>query len=118
VSTEPLIGSRCGACDNVAFPPARGCQQCGSQEINEVELARQGHVWAYTVQRFAPKSPPFVVPEGGFKPFAVGYVHLEPGVKVEGILECDDFDQLEGNALVELRTTEPVPHFRVAAKGA
>jgi len=69
-----LQGSRCGACGTVAFPVARGCQSCGRQAMSPLELGRRGSVWGYTVQRFAPKSPPYVVPEGGFVPFAVGYV--------------------------------------------
>lgn len=112
-SVPPLRGSRCASCANVAFPAAVGCQRCGSQEVTPLELARDGVVWAHTVQRFAPKSPPYVPPAEGFEPFAVGYVELPDGIRVEAVLESvdhPDYDALTG-ASVTLVATEPVPRF-------
>ena len=105
-----LTGSRCLHCGTVAFPPARGCQSCGGSSQETLELGRRGTVWGFTVQRFAPKSPPYVVPADGFVPFAVGYVDLPEGVKVEAVLDCTDFAELDG-AEVTLVATEPVPRF-------
>lgn len=108
-----LQGSRCTGCGNVAFPAAVGCQRCGSTEVEPLELARHGVVWAHTVQRFAPKSPPYVPPAEGFQPFAVGYVELPDGVRVEAVLESVDrpvYDALVG-AEVHLVAVEPVPRF-------
>ena len=110
-----LHGSRCDNCGNVAFPVADGCQRCGQQVMQAVELAEHGTVWGFTVQRFAPKSPPYVPPADGFAPFAVGYVELPDGVKVEAVLDCDDFADLENHAPVRLTATEPVPRFEVVA---
>jgi uncharacterized OB-fold protein len=107
-----LTGSRCLDCGTVAFPPARGCQSCGHQSMEDLQLSGRGAVWGFTVQRFAPKSPPYVVPEGGFVPFAVGYVELPEGVKVEAVLECTDFSELDDTASqVTLVAAEPVPRF-------
>ena len=106
-----LTGSRCRDCGTVAFPPARGCQSCGRQSMTALELSGHGTVWGFTVQRFAPKSPPYVVPEAGFVPFAVGYVELPEGVKVEAVLDCTDFDELDDKAQVTLVSVEPVPRF-------
>jgi len=106
-----LTGSRCLHCGTVAFPAARGCQSCGHQSMAAAELSRSGTVWGFTVQRFAPKSPPYVVPEGGFVPFAVGYVELPEGVKVEAVLDCTDFVELDDAARVTLVAAEPVPRF-------
>ena len=113
MSNEVLVGSRCGGCANVAFPAAARCLRCGSEEIVQIDLARNGTVWAHTVQRFAPKSPPYVPPVGGFVPFAVGYVELADGVRVEAILDCADFAELPG-AQVSLVSTRPVPRFATA----
>ena len=110
-----LTGSRCRDCGTVAFPSARGCQSCGRQSMTALELSDRGTVWGFTVQRFAPKSPPYVVPEGGFVPFAVGYVELPEGVKVEAVLDCTDFSELEGDAEVTLVSAEPVPRFATEA---
>gem|GEM_PF-2431320 len=116
-SVLPLTGSRCSSCGNVAYPAAAGCQRCGSSDLASVELARSGTVWAHTVQRFAPKSPPYVPPAEGFSPFAVGYVELPDGVKVEAVLEAttvDDPAEL-ADARVTLVATEPVPRFATEA---
>ena len=110
-----LTGSRCRHCGNVAFPAARGCQSCGRSDQETLELGTRGTVWGFTVQRFAPKSPPYVVPADGFVPFAVGYVELPEGVKVEAVLECTDFAELDGAAPVTLVATQPVPRFATEA---
>jgi uncharacterized OB-fold protein len=116
-TTSPaLLGSRCGNCDNVAFPPATGCQRCGQQDMSAVELSRSGLVWGHTVQRFAPKSPPYVPPADGFVPFAVGYVELPEGVRVEAVLDCVDFEELTG-AEVSLVAVSPVPRFATTTAG-
>ena len=110
-----LHGSRCEHCGNVAFPVADGCQRCGQQVMRSIELSEHGTVWGFTVQRFAPKSPPYVPPAEGFSPFAVGYVELAEGVKVEAVLDCADFGDLEDHAPVRLTATEPVPRFATAS---
>ena len=114
MSNEVLVGSRCGGCGNVAFPAASRCQRCGGEQTDQVELARTGTVWAHTVQRFAPKSPPYVPPADGFVPFAVGYVELADGVRVEAVLDCADVAELAG-AQVTLVATTPVPRFATAS---
>ena len=120
MSTTPpaLLGSRCGNCDNVAFPQATGCQRCGQQAMAAASTARQLRTasWGHTVQRFAPKSPPYGPPTDGFVPFAVGYVELAEGVRVEAVLDCLDFAELAG-AEVTLVATSPVPRFATATAG-
>jgi uncharacterized OB-fold protein len=105
-----LTGSRCLHCGTVAFPAVRGCQRCGGASHEELQLGTRGTVWGFTVHRFAPKSPPYVVPAGGFVPFAVGYVELPEGVKVEAVLDSTDLAGLQG-AEVTLVATDPVPRF-------
>lgn len=114
VDLLPLKGSRCDQCDNVAYPASQGCQRCGAEAMRPIDLGRRGTVWGFTVQRFAPKSPPYVPPAEGFAPFAVGYVELPEGVKVEAIIDCDDPAELEGDVAVELVATHPVPRFALA----
>jgi uncharacterized protein len=108
-----LLGSRCGNCDNVAFPETTTCQRCGHEAMAVLPLSRSGRVWGHTVQRFAPKSPPYISPADGFTPFAVGYVELPEGVRVQAVLDCLDFDELFG-ADVVLVATRPVPRFATA----
>lgn len=112
-----LVGSRCSDCGNVAFPASTGCQRCGSRTLVSVALSTTGRVWGHTVQRFEPKSPPYIPPAEGFQPFAVGYVELAEGLKVEAILDCESFDELAG-AEVRLVACEPVPRFATGTASA
>lgn len=105
-----LRGSRCDHCGTVAFPASVSCQRCGGSEIREIDLSDRGTVWTATIQRFAPKSPPYVPPADGFRPFAVGYVELPEGVKVEALLDGTSPAELIGRE-VQLVEARPVPRF-------
>ncbi len=50
-----LLGSRCGTCETVYFPPTSGfCRNpaCDGEEFEQVELSRRGRVWSYTDARY------------------------------------------------------------------
>ncbi|MFD0447594.1 OB-fold domain-containing protein [Streptomyces indonesiensis] len=57
-------------------------------------LQGTGTLWTWTVQRYAPKSPPYQAPPGGFAPFALGYVELADDVRVAAVLDVDDLDDI------------------------
>jgi len=86
---EPLelAGNRCRRCDTVQFPAAAQCAHCAAPDPTTMALPRQGTLWTWTVQRFAP-NPPYRAPAEGFIPFAVGYVDLGE-VLVESVLAMD-----------------------------
>ncbi|WP_030519540.1 Zn-ribbon domain-containing OB-fold protein [Nocardia rhamnosiphila] len=105
-----LEGSRCRECGTVGYPASAICARCARPAADPLPLSGDGVVWAYTVQRFPPKSPPYVVPAEGFTPYAVGYVELPEGIKIEAILDCDDFAALD-RAPVRLVAVTPVPRF-------
>ncbi|ROZ99063.1 DNA-binding protein [Gordonia sp. OPL2] len=111
-----LLGSECTTCGTVGFPASAHCARCATATAAPRELTTRGLVWTYTVQRFAPKSPPYVPPPNGFEPFAMGYVELPEGIRIAGILESDTFDGLMGSPAV-LVATEPVPRFVVQPDG-
>lgn len=99
-SDEPrLIGSRCTNCGTHTFPAQNGCAKCTGSETEEVELERRGTLWAWTVQGFPPKAPPYVGPgskdPAEFVPYGVGYVELPGQVRVEGRLTLNDPEQIE-----------------------
>lgn len=108
-----LRGSRCDHCSTVAFPASVSCQRCGGSETTGIDLTGRGTVWTATIQRFPPKSPPYVPPADGFRPFAVGYVALPEGVKVEALLDGTSPVDLIGRE-VELVESHPVPRFALA----
>jgi len=109
-----LRGSRCTVCSTVAFPASTLCSRCVTPTAEPVDLSTSGTVWAHTVQRFPPKSPPYVPPAGGFTPFAVGWVELSEGIRIEAILDAENVDDLHG-ALVHLTAVVPVPRFEAVA---
>ncbi len=57
-----------------------------------VELAAEGKLWSYTVQRFRPKTPPYIGADDDktFKPFTVGYVEFPGQVICEGRILVED----------------------------
>jgi uncharacterized protein len=81
-----LIGSRCPVCRTYVFPPrSLDCPNpaCGSATLEEVALSRQGTLWSYAENRYAPP-PPYPAPDP-FEPFAVAAVQLaEEGLIVLG----------------------------------
>jgi uncharacterized protein len=81
-----LIGSECRRCGVVAFPRQQSCAACTSSDVQERRLARRGTLWTWTIQCFAPKSPPYAGAAEDFEPFGVGYVELPGEVRVEARL--------------------------------
>jgi uncharacterized OB-fold protein len=74
-----------------------------------VEGPLTGLLWTYTVQRFEPKSPPYVPPPEGFRPFAVGYVELSTGDRVMAILDVA-LDALRIGMPLSVEASGGVPH--------
>ena len=103
-AVEPvLIGSECRRCGIVAFPKQNACSRCTSTDVRERRLSRSGTLWTWTVQRFRPKSPPYVGGDGEeFVPYGVGYVELPGEVRVEALLTESDPDRLRIGMPMEL----------------
>jgi uncharacterized OB-fold protein len=98
-----LIGSRCGACGEVAFPIQDACPSCTARDTEEVPLSRRGTLWTWTVQHFPPP-PPYIGPADreSFEPYGVGYVELAEGIRVEGRLTESDPAKLSIGMEMEL----------------
>ena len=70
----------------VAFPRQDSCAACTSSDVRERRLGRRGTLWTWTIQCFAPKSPPYAGSADDFEPYGVGYVELPGEVRVEALL--------------------------------
>ncbi|MES2261220.1 MAG: OB-fold domain-containing protein [Pseudomonadota bacterium] len=104
-SEDPhLIGSICRTCAAIAFPQKKSCPKCCSQDVTSTPLAQRGTLWSWTVQAFAPKSPPYASgeAEGQFAPFGIGYVELPGQVRVEARLTESDPARLHIGMPMEL----------------
>ncbi|WP_226966585.1 Zn-ribbon domain-containing OB-fold protein [Streptomyces phaeolivaceus] len=114
VTGPALRGSRCAACAVTVHPADPGCPSCGGP-AEPVALSTTGTVWTWTVQRYAPKSPPYVVPEGGgFRPFVVGYVELPEGVRILAVLDGVRPDEMRIDMPVVITAGDGVPRARPA----
>ena len=79
-----LIAGRRKADGRMRFPMPTGPE---AANFDPVELSPRGKLWSYTVQRFRPKTPPFIADDNAgadFKPFPLGYVEFPGEVIVEG----------------------------------
>jgi len=87
--TPQLVGGRDRLSGRITFPlPA------DETRFEAILLPSEGHIWTWTVQRFRPKSPPYVGPEA-FEPFAIAYVQLGELIIVETRLTGFAFDTLK-----------------------
>lgn len=85
-----LQGGRCADCGEPSFPAAGGCTRCSGTRIEPFDLGHRGRLWSWTVQGFCPK-PPYDGPAGDdFRPYGVGYVEMDCGLKVESRLTLAD----------------------------
>lgn len=118
-STGPvLMGGRHHASGKIVFPFPENSE---SEFYERVALKTVGRIWSFTIQRFPPKSPPYIgeTDQAGFVPFAIGYVELEDQVIVEARLDVSDFSVLKAGLPVELTlvpfasdpTGEPIHTF-------
>lgn len=110
-----LVGSQCAECAVTVYPADGACPRCGLS-TSPVTLSTVGTLWTWTVQRYAPKSPPYVPPPEGFRPFAVGYVELPERVRVAAVLDAADLSEIRIGAPVRIEATDGVP--RAALIGA
>jgi uncharacterized OB-fold protein len=95
-----LLGGRRKSDGKYAFPLPTGGE---GALYDPVDLASEGVLWSYTVQRFRPKTP--YAGQGDaktFAPYAVGYVELAGQIIVESHIVTDDFNALRIGAPVRL----------------
>ncbi|MGW1025360.1 Zn-ribbon domain-containing OB-fold protein [Streptomyces sp. NPDC002577] len=93
------------------YPADEACPRCGGP-ADPATLSGAGTLWTWTVQRYAPKSPPYQAPPGGFEPFAVGYVELAEGMRVAAVLEVDDLDDIRIGMPLTVTAGQGVPRAR------
>lgn len=83
-----LLGGKHRSTGRLVFPlPTDGAQ------YESCRLPSTGKLWSYTIQRFRPKTPPYIGPEA-FEPFAMGYVELPGALIVESRLTGVEFGEL------------------------
>jgi uncharacterized protein len=114
---EPsLLGAQCRACGAMTFPVRPGCPRCGATELEGCRLGREGTLWTWTSQGFAPKAPfsgNLLAGSGRFTPWYVGLIEIPGQLRVEGIL----VDVTEDTIKIGMPMRTVVVPFRVDDSG-
>jgi hypothetical protein len=107
-----LIAGRRRSDGEMRFPMPTGPD---AALYERVELAPEGKLWSFTVQRFRPKTPPYIGndDEKSFRPFAVGYVEFPGQVIAEGRILIDDFSALRIGQAMRV----DIEHFATSTRG-
>lgn len=94
-----LIASRCMDCGELFFPRKDNgmCTHCQSDRLDEILLGTRGKVYSYTVVM---QRPP--VYYKGEVPYAIGFVELPEGVRVETLYTGCDLETLRAGMDVEM----------------
>lgn len=103
--TPCLIGGRHKESGKIVFPLPIGSE---GAHYDAVELSSEGTLWSWSVQRFLPKSPPYMGTETveTFKPFVFGYVELPGQVIVETRIVGADENTLKIGMPMRTTTTD------------
>ena len=94
-----LIGSKCSRCFEIYFPLRKKgiCINCQQKGLEEIQLSRRGAIYAFTIVM---QRPPLYYK--GPVPYALAWVELPEGVRLEALLSCADFETLKVGQNVEL----------------
>ncbi len=93
-----LMGLKC-SCGTVTCPPRGACPDCGSPEIEVVQLSGQGKIASFTTL--------FVAAEGREKelPYALALVALDEGPYLIGRIDTNCPDKLDMSVIGKAVTT-------------
>jgi len=95
-----LVGHECSDCGELFFPKKGNgiCTHCHSKNLNEIALSTRGKVHTFTVVEMRP-------PGGYYRgevPYAIGFVELPEGIRVETLFTDCDSDEIAVGMEVEM----------------
>ena len=94
-----LVGSQCPNCGEVFFPKRQDvlCSYCQSSSFKEIKLSPRGKIYSYTVVMQRP--PVYYQAE---VPYAIGFVELPEGIRVETLFTGGKLEDLRVGMEVEI----------------
>lgn len=95
-----LRGSRCRSCGETFLGKRPACENCQSEDLEELALSKRGKIYSYTIQRYRPPGD-YIGPDP-FVPFAVGLIELPEGLRILSSLKDCDVDSVKIGMDVEL----------------
>ena len=96
-SKSHLLANRCQRCGEFFFPRQQICINCQCEDLEDVKLSRKGKIYSHTVVM---QRPPIWY--RGSVPYAIGYVELPEGIRLETQFTDCDIEALEIGMDVEL----------------
>lgn len=86
---EELVTTKCSECGNIEFPPKIVCTKCYSDEMEWIDLPKEGKIYTYSEMHTAGR---------GFEhldlPLCFGIVELENGVRLLSHIVNERFEDL------------------------
>ncbi len=103
-----LLGSRCASCGTAYFPKGSICHNpsCENSKMQDAAFGPRGKVWSLAIQSYPPPAPAKY--DEPFKPYAMGVIDLNDGLRVLGRISGQNLTVKPG-AEVEL-VLEPLCH--------
>ena len=97
-----LLGSRCVTCSAPYFPKSPVCHnpECTESKIEDAEFGPTGKLWGFTFQVFPP--PPPAKYDEPFKPYPMGFIDLDDGLRVLGQVSIEDMTKVAVDMPVEM----------------
>ena len=95
-----LIGCKCRKCGARYFVLRDICENCQSQDLQEITLSDTGKLYAFSVMYY-PAPPPYKPPDP-FVPFGIGWVELPEGLVIYSLLSENDPKKLRVGMKMEL----------------
>jgi len=86
---QKLMAGKCLKCGKIHLPPRPLCDNCFSQDFEWVSISGKGKLLTYTVIHIAPEQFQAIVP------YVVGIVELENGLKIPGMIQKINTEQLK-----------------------
>jgi scaffold protein (connect acetoacetyl-CoA thiolase and HMG-CoA synthase) len=110
INQQELLAGKCIKCGKIHLPPRTICDNCYSKDFEWTQIPRKGKLLTYTVIHIAPAQFQSI------SPYAVGIVELENGVKLPGMIQGTQLEQLKVgmNLSVEFgacETSQSWPHW-------
>ncbi|MHA1230319.1 MAG: Zn-ribbon domain-containing OB-fold protein [Candidatus Helarchaeota archaeon] len=98
-----LIGYKCKKCERINYPKLKKCIECGSEDLEEVKLARTGRLLTYIVN--------YYMPEEFDKPLGQGVVELDGGGRL-----MTQFTEIESEKDLEIGMPVEIVIRRMSTK--
>lgn len=88
-----LAGTRCGSCNAVYFPSVQSCRNpvCATKAVEATWIDGRGALYSFTVQRYR---PPALFGIDPWQPYALGWVDMEGDVRILGMIEGVDVEDI------------------------